>query len=396
SDGANWETGHWLTGRMGTAPLNALVAAICADHGIAGIDADALEGVVDGYVVDQPMSARAAIEPLARAFAFDATEQDGRIVFRPRGGATVAVLGEADLVARDDAAPLVLTRTQETELPLEVQLSFGDGGADFRHGTVSSRRLAGKSRHVARAEVAVMANDAMMVRAADIWLQDLWAGREGAEFSLAPSSLSLVPGDVVELTCDGRTRLLEITQISDGAARAVSARSIDPAVLQAALRPATRGVAVLPAAFGPPLVLTLDLPALDGTDPPVLQYLAAAATPWPSTLGVWRSSDGASFTAVGAVSAPATLGATLDDLGPGPLWRFERFTRLRVRLSSGVLVGRSEAEVLEQANALALVAPGRTTEILQFAEAELLETSVYRLSGLLRGQAGTERAGDAP
>ncbi len=396
SDGTNWETGHWLTGRMGTAPLNAMVAAICADHGIGNIEADALEGIVDGYVVDQPMSARSAIEPLARAFAFDATEQDGRIVFRPRGGETVATLGEADLVAREGAAPLVLTRTQETELPLEVQLSFGDGGADFRHGTVSSRRLAGKSRHVARAEVAVMANDAMMVRAADIWLQDLWAGREGAEFSLPPSHTALLPGDVVQLTCDGRTRLLEITQISDGAARAVTARSIDPAVFQAALRPATRGTAVMPAAFGPPLVLTLDLPALDGSDPPVLQYLAAAASPWPSTLGVWRSTDGASFTAVGAVSAPATLGATLDDLAPGPLWRFDRWTQLRVQLTSGVLVGRSEAEVLEQANALALVAPGRTTEILQFAEAELLATSVYRLSGLLRGQAGTERAGDAP
>ncbi len=396
SDGANWETGHWLTGRMGTAPLHALVAAICADHGIADIRTDALEGIVDGYVVDQPMSARAAIEPLARAFAFNATEQDGRIVFRPRGGTPVAVLSEADLVAREDAAPLVLTRTQESELPLEVQLSFGDGGADYRHGTVSSRRLAGNSRHVARAEVAVMANDAMMVRAADIWLQDLWAGREGAEFAVPPSQTALLPGDVIELTCDGRTRRLEITQISDSGARAVTARSIDATVFQAALRPAQGGVAVVPAAFGPPLVLPLDLPALDGSDPPVLQYLAAAAAPWPSTLSVWRSTDGASFTAVGAVSAPATLGVTLDDLNPGPFWRFDRWTGLRVRLTSGVLVGRSEAEVLDQANALALVAAGRPLEIIQFAEADLLETSVYRLSGLLRGQAGTEAAGAVP
>ncbi len=28
SDGPNWETGHWLTGRLGSAPLDALVGAI--------------------------------------------------------------------------------------------------------------------------------------------------------------------------------------------------------------------------------------------------------------------------------------------------------------------------------------------------------------------------------
>ncbi len=395
ADGVNWETGHWLTGRMGTAPLHALVRTLCADHGITAIDAEGLEGIVDGYVVDQPMSARSALEPLARAFAFDATEADGTLAFRPRGGATVAALTEDDLVAREDAAPLVLTRTQETELPLEVQLSFGDGSADFRHGTVTSRRLAGGSRHVARGEVAVMASDAVMVRAADIWLQDLWAGREGATFSLTAAQTALVPGDVVQLTCDGRTHLLEITQVTDGAARAVTARSIDPAVFQAALRPAQAGPAAIPAAFGPPLAMPIDLPALDGADPPVLQYLAAAATPWPSTLGVWRSRDGASFTLVGAVSAPATLGVTLDDLPPGPLWRFDHWTRLRARMDSGVLVGRSAAEVLDEANAVALIAAGRETEVLQFTEAELLESGIYRLSGLLRGQAGTEPAAAA-
>ena len=46
--------------------------------------------------------------------------------------------------------------------------------------------------------------------------------------------------------------------------------------------------------------------------------------------------------------------------------------------------------MLEKANALALVAEGRASEVLQFAQAELLGSGVYELSGLLRGQAGTE------
>ena len=87
SDGANWDTGHWLTGRFGSTPLDALVAAMLADSGVTGADTSDLGEGPDGYVVDRPMSPRAMLDPLALAFAFDAAEQDGMLRFRQRGGA---------------------------------------------------------------------------------------------------------------------------------------------------------------------------------------------------------------------------------------------------------------------------------------------------------------------
>jgi hypothetical protein len=61
-DGANWHTGHWLNGRLGGAPLDALVDRLATDAGVTGIDASALLGGCDGYVVDRPMAPRATIE----------------------------------------------------------------------------------------------------------------------------------------------------------------------------------------------------------------------------------------------------------------------------------------------------------------------------------------------
>ena len=87
SDGPNWETGHWLTGRLGGAPLDALVAAILDDAGVGHYDVASLGEGPDGYVIDRPMSPRAAIEPLTLAYAFDASEEGSVIRFRPRGGA---------------------------------------------------------------------------------------------------------------------------------------------------------------------------------------------------------------------------------------------------------------------------------------------------------------------
>ncbi len=136
SDGPNWDTGHWLTGRLGGAPLDALIAAILDDAGIGDFDSSALTEIVDGYVIDRPMPPRAAIEPLALAYAFDAGEADGKLVFRQRGGEVRAEIGEDDLLLPDNRAPARLVRAQETELAREVSLSFTDGGADYRRSAV--------------------------------------------------------------------------------------------------------------------------------------------------------------------------------------------------------------------------------------------------------------------
>ncbi|MEP9352036.1 glycoside hydrolase/phage tail family protein [Xanthobacter sp. KR7-65] len=396
ADGANWASGHWLTGRLGGAPLDALVATLATDFGAGDVDSSALAGAVEGYVVEQPMAARAALEPLARAFAFEAGEADGRMVFRPRGQGPVTDIGTDDLVWSDDAPLVQVTRAQESELPLEVTLGFVDGLKDFRRATVSSRRLAGASRHATQAELAVVASDAVMVRAADVWLQDLWAGRETASFTLPPSHLAVVPGDMLRLAFDGRTRLLEVTAVEEAEALAVTAKSVEPEVFDAALGASGRGAVALPGASGPPAVMVLDLPALSEAEPVPLQWIAAASSPWPGTLVVWRSSDGASFEALAPVTASATFGTLLGPLAPGPLWRFDRATRLDVALQSSLLVSASEAEVLAGANGIALVAEGRPMEIIAFTEAELIDASTYRLSGLLRGLAGTEAAGAEP
>jgi hypothetical protein len=68
SDGPNWQTGHWLTGRLGAAPLDALVGAILTDAEVTDAQAERLRESCDGYVIDRPMSPRAAIDPLAMAY----------------------------------------------------------------------------------------------------------------------------------------------------------------------------------------------------------------------------------------------------------------------------------------------------------------------------------------
>jgi hypothetical protein len=396
SDGPNWQTGHWLTGRLGTAPLDALVGTLLDDAGVDGVDTSGLRDGCDGYVVDRPMSPRAMIEPLATAYAFDATAADGTLRFIQRGGAPVAEILEDDLVLPDSGTVARLTRAQETELPREASFGFTDAVADYRRSAVTSRKLVGAAGRTLHSDFAVITNDAAATRRAEIWLQDFWAGRESAEFALGMNALRLAPGDVVALTLSGRRRLLEIGDLIDTEARQVKARSIDPEVFSVPLLAARKKLPAIPAALGPVAVTVLDLPALDSSSPVVLTWLAITANPWPGSVAIWQSSDGASFEVAAVAAAPCAIGETLDDLPAGPTARWDRASSVRVKLYGGALASISDAKVLEGGNAAAVQNADGAWEILQFANAELVDGQTYMLSRLLRGQAGSEVAMASP
>jgi Gene Transfer Agent (GTA)-like protein/putative tail protein len=395
ADAANWQTGHWLNGRLGAAPLDALVATVLADSGMTGADTGDLGEGPAGYVVDRPMAPRAMLDPLALAFSFDAAEQDGVLVFRRRGGEPVIELEEDDLVLPEDAAPALLTRGQESDLPREVSIGFTNLGNDYQSATATSRRLVGSSTRTAHADIAMVTEDAEAERRADIWLQDLWAGRESAQFALPPSKLSLALGDVVGLTVNGRRRLVEVQEIADTESRAVTALSIDPEVFDLALAPASRRAPNPPPAVGPVHAEVLDLPALDDAQPPVLARLAVFADPWPGGEAVWSASDGLNFRRVALAAVPAIAGQTLDDLPAGPTARWHN-TSVRVQLYGGVLSSAPDSAVLAGVNAAAVQRADGAWEVIQFANAELVGERTYLLSRLLRGKAGSEWAMGAP
>ncbi|MGL4264702.1 MAG: phage tail protein, partial [Afipia sp.] len=285
-----------------------------------------------------------------------------------------------------------LTRGQETELPREVSFGFTDGAADYRRSAVTSRRLVGGSNRTLHSDFAVITDDAAATRRADIWLQDLWAGRENIELSLGMKRLSLAPGDVIGVTVNARRRLFEISELVDTQSRQVKARSIDPEVFSVPLFAPRVKPPMIPPALGPVQALVLDLPSIDSSEPPVLTRLAIFADPWPGSVTVWRSTDGLSFEKAATAFVPSIIGETLDPLPAGPASCWDLGGEMRVALYGGVLASVADARVLDGANAAAVLSTSGVWEILQFANAELAGDKTYRLSRLLRGQAGSEYA----
>jgi hypothetical protein len=391
ADGPAWHTGHWLTGRLGQAPLAELAAAAAAESGVAGLDAGALEGVVDGLVVSRPSALRDVLQPLADLYAFAAHEREDGVVLLPRGRGLVTALTADDFVDQQDgAAPLLhQQRGQETELPAALAVNFTEVDADFAPSVATAMLSGTRATGQASIDTAIVSWQGEMMRRAEQRLQDLWVQRDSATFALAPGRWALEAGDMVSLGADTDARF-EITQIDDGAVRAITAQAIAPAVFApgAGLRSTTARPLAVPSIAAFPEVMLLDLPWADG-DPPTLLRLAVAATPWPRAFTLWRGAGG-SFVAERAIRLPAIAGMTTAALVPGAPWRWDRGGSIAVVLPRGTPVGGGAAKVLAGGNLAAIAAPGGGWEVLQFAEAELVGPNTWRLTTLLRGLAGTE------
>lgn len=392
SDGDLYPLGHWLNGKVGLADLAALVAERCQRVGFTNYDVTALVGVVTGYLRDRPMSPRAEIEALAAAFSFDAVETDGVIRFVPRGRATVASLGPADLATPDQGEELLLTRGQETELPAEVAVSFTDAIDEYKAGAVSANRLAGWSERKAERRLALVMDQVQAQAIADRALVEAWIERETARFALPPSRIALDPGDVVNLIVGGQTRAFRLTRVMDRAYRECEAVRTEGAIYAPPLPGVTPPVISAPTVYGAAVLRMMDLPLLREADDGHSPYAAATASPWAGVV-LMDSPTGTNFLVDTNLTVRGTIGETIQPLPGGPTAVWDEGSVLEVKLYDGELASATpEGALSGTVNALAIGAPDGAWEIVQFANATLTGTRTYRLTKLLRGRLGTEHA----
>jgi len=386
SDGPNWALGHWLNGRVGSAEARGLLEALGARAGVM-LDPGDVAGVVAGYLIEGPMRLREALEPLAALLAFDAAERSGRPTLVARDGGPVLALNVDDFALPDDGPERIEARTLETP-PDTLRLRFIDETADYQTGALTVRRDPAGGGDVAQADLPVVMAAPQAEQAGRRLLARAEAVREEAVVHLSPlAALRLEAGDRVTLPGDERLWRVERLDL-DEHPRAVLGRC-EASVAATGLPDWTPSPPVEPAAA--PVMHVLDLPPLPGAEDDQRPLLAVAGEPW-REMDVHAGVAADALTVRARAAQPATVGVTLSHLPAGPLHRLDRAGRLLVRMEGAPPESRSLAAVLAGANALAVQGVGGDWEIVQFLDAEPVSADVWRLSGLLRGQAGSDPA----
>ena len=385
-DGANWETGHWLNGRLGRAPLDLLVEALGREAGFDDIDASALDGVVTGYLIDRPLSPREMIDPLADVFQFDVIETAGVLRCQPRDANAALIFDAADLAERE-AGAFSLSLAQETDLPAAFRLGFFDEAEEFAPAVAEARDPAANPHREVGADIAAVIPAAEAEARARSILADAWVMRERLSFDLPPSAMGLEPGDAITLNDLGSDRLYRIVDIEDGTARQAELVRVAPSVYESSVGPTQFGAPAPTNAYGAPAWELFELPLIAGAE--AAPYFAAFADPWPGGVALYRGGGETTPILSGLAPGRAVMGRLNTALAPAGAGRWIE-QAVDVDLSFGALSSRAAEAVLSGANLCAIECADGAWELLQFRDADLQGDGSWRLSGLLRGQGGSE------
>jgi hypothetical protein len=227
---------------------------------------------------------------------------------------------------------------------------------------------------------------------AETMVQEPWASRERGRFSLPPSRLALDASDLVTLTANGRSFPLRLTGLSVGQTIEADAMSIEPQLYDAFAAPSRLPVATTPTVYGAQLGVFLDLPLIRGDEVPHAGHVAAFGSPWPGGVAFYRSPTISGYTLKALATTSAKIGETVTAFHSGPVSRWDDGNVLRVSMANGELASADPILVLGGANLAAVENSDGEWEVIQFTTATLVSPGVYDLSGLLRGQSGTEGA----
>ncbi len=405
SDAQFWQTGRWLTGRIGAVSLGDHVLELCGEIGIPASRVDVTELAtaeisIPGFMVTDLASPSARLENLMDTFMFDGYEDGDVVVFVLRANAAPVTIVEDDLVPMDDEGKVFSRkRLKDIDLPVRVKIDYLDATRDYAVASVDAHTVTGSSDRVLSFTSLAVLDTGYARGLADSFLQERWVARDTFQatvpFTSAESGTTYLgvvkPGKIFMF--GGRTYRITRLSYGDGDIE-ITAVGYKAAVYDLVPHASATLSVASSTSFGPSFAQFLDIPLRNPASPnPWSPRIAVRQTPWSGAVVVQREiSQGSGYETNTVIGNQSIVGETTTDLGSGPIWVWDMANTVTVRLygSNDALESRDDASVLNGANTMLIQTPSGEWEVFQFANAALNGDGSYTLSRLLRGQYGTE------
>ena len=197
-DSILWATGHWVNGKLGASTLGAVVAELLQAAGLTPSDYDVtrLTASLEGFILQQPITVRNAIEQLTSAFFFDIVESDGILKCVPRGSASVKSIPEDDLIPSTKSGVqdvLEINYAQELELPQRVNVTYLDRPFNYDPVTQVSQRQVVRAVDQVTINLPIVMGATQAKQVADITLYGTWKERLSFSLTVPPKYIEVSP-----------------------------------------------------------------------------------------------------------------------------------------------------------------------------------------------------------
>lgn len=364
--------------------------------GKAYIDVSTLFGdTVEGFKVATEGGADVMVQALQQAYFFDPTEFDAALRAIPRGGAPVAEIRPADMVARDEG-PLTSERAQEAELLRKINVTMLDSSIDY----VTNKQTAERRSSIVKAkaeqsfEIPLTASPDFQATVALRKLKVAWGELQKYEFELPIAFSALVPADVIVVwDKKGDPHRMRIMDVEEDGGHLIVKASEDAPWAYDALAAGVKAdppISTTPGLVGDTIVAILDIPVQRDQDDELGYYVGAAGTGrgWYGAEVQMSTDAGANIGQRLQVSIPSAIGETLTPLLGELSAEYASQQSLTVRMPEP-LESVSYDQVLRYNNKAALRRPDGKWEVLQYQTAVQTGDDTFELSGLIRGRYAT-------
>lgn len=303
-------------------------------------------------------------------------------------------LTDDDFIVSGAEDPLTVERKTNADAYNQIQVEYLDRANDYNIAVAEVKDQANIEQYGLRPKDAVKMHgicDAKVANhVAQLLLQRALYVRNEYEFKLGWKYCLLEPMDLVTLTDEGLgldktpVRIIEIEEDEEGVltvkaedfpmgAATATAYPTQPSLGYSADYNKSPGNAHAPVVFEAPLQLT-------GGEPQI--WLATAGGDMWGGTEVWISTDGDSYTRIGATNKKARFGSLSAPLASGAV--FDRANTLNVEISAGQMTGGTEQDSRDLLT-LCYV----DGEFLAYETAELKGVGRYTLGNLTRGAYGS-------
>jgi hypothetical protein len=385
-DTANWRTGHWLNGRIGAGEAKNLIVEIAAQAGVTALNLGEVTGAIDGYVIEQPMTAADALAPVLGYLGLSIAEQGETLTFVASAHGVDTTLAAGDL-AYNDQNP-VMTRRDLVVPPASLTLRCYDVDRDYQLLAVTIRSdQAGASQ--ASVDLPLVLSAAQAMDYAGYALRRLQGVSQTLTLDVDPLRLlELETGDGVAFG-DLAYRLGHVDQAE------TPTLILEPTPEARLLISADPSVAGSVSTVVSGSIMTgfrlLELPCFGTDEENARPVLVPSADPWTGA-DVYAGASAASLRLRGRVNEAAAIGQLLTALPVQRAHYLHAGASLDIYLEGTAPFSRSLEEVLAGENCLCVQADSGEWEIIQYMAVTALGVDQYRLTGLIRGQWGSEQA----
>lgn len=367
TDCHNWQTGHWIQGKISQLNVSDVLSDLLQKVGLKGdqFDTSDVKGLLSGYVINDQQPVRSIIKMLRRCYFFDVVEQNSKLKFiqKGRGVKTEIPIGE---MVTNNVAKLV----NISQLDLNSKVNVVYFNRNFGYPIDVKYAELPKQGNAATVPIPLIMEEGEAQNIAEVLLYSSWQERNVYNFKLPIKYAWLLPSDVIAISGGEKRHTMRIIKTKfESMSIQVMGVGYDPSIYKLSF-PSTRSLMLKeypPSRVSKSIVEMIDLPHIKGN---IASFtLISEEEGWKGAT-LFISYDDKNYKPIASANIQSTYGYVIEftDEGITVVLRFGKIDVMSPTVLA--LVGK---------------------EVIKFERAKLIGKNKYQLIDLIRGQEGTKK-----